>query len=934
MERSTKILLQVSQMLLKSGPMDLDMSLVLSQLRELSGAKFGIYNAYSDDGMTFQNKAISGFPQLVQKAYAILGFSLDGRNWEISPERVKEISVGMPVRFKDLYALAQSALSRNTCKLIEGAIGTKSIYVIEINAHGKTIGDFILFFNRDSELQNPAEATTIANMTGVALHRQKSEEQILQKEKNFRAFFDTIDNYLFILDMNGNVLEYNKTARDKLLYEPSEVIGKSVLNLHPASRRDEAATIVKEMLEGKAEFCPVPLITSTNKLIPVETYVKHGVWNGKPAIFGVSKDISALKESEEKFAAAFNLNPAIAGLSLLETGEFVEVNRAFTEKLGYSKEEVIGQKSTDVLKLDPKFRNRNVTKLSSEGRIFNEEGIIFSRNGDPIDVLFSAEVLELNNRYFNYTTGIDITHRKRLEESLRENQLSLQSQTNRLMALIAHLPGGILLETHNRKVRVVNQRFCEMFGIPAPPETLLGADCRQCAQAAGRLFTAGEDFTSRIEEILSEGKPVLNEELPLNDGRVFERDFLPVKLDEGINEILWYYRDISPRKKFEQELEKARLRAEESDRLKSAFLANMSHEIRSPLNGILGFSDLLRGTILSKEKTQEFAEIIFNRGNHLMRLINDIIDVSKLDSGQMKINPVALDLDALLREISHSFSQEMKLEGKGNIRLELVSPFQPFWIETDEMRLRQVLENLLSNAVKFTETGTIEFGYHIRDSYLQFYVKDTGAGIPEDMQESIFDRFIQAAAHNEKQYGGTGLGLAIARACTRLLGGDIKVESTPGEGSVFYFTIEYHKAGMNKPGISEELPDTSLLNHDTILIAEDDDVSYRYFKEVLGEYDLTLLRSTSVKDTVNIALGTEPVKLVLLDIQLTDGEGWEAVRIINKHKPNLPIIAQTAYAFENDRQKSLKAGCNDYIAKPIRKDELLKLIFKYLGKNK
>ena len=377
-------------------------------------------------------------------------------------------------------------------------------------------------------------------------------------------------------------------------------------------------------------------------------------------------------------------------------------------------------------------------------------------------------------------------------------------------------------------------------------------------------------------------------------------------------------------------LEIAKEKAEESDRLKSAFLANMSHEIRTPMNAIVGFSSFLKEPGKTREDIIHYADIIMNSGNHLLNLINDIIDISKFDSGQAYVNYHKTNINALLQELYHFFHSQLIAYKKYNIQLFNHCPQNELWIETDETRLRQILINLIGNAVKFTQKGYIEFGYHLQKNELLFYVKDTGIGIPEDKQTLIFERFRQAATSTEKLYGGTGLGLSISKACAEILGGKIWVQSTPDKGSTFYFTIEFQQSETIPAKETKESKSEIRFNNEHILIAEDDDINYEYIKEIFRHYQVRISRTISGKDTLEKALTSSDIDLILMDIQLPELDGWEITKILRKHNINIPIIAQTAYAFESDKQKSLLAGCNAFIAKPIKSSELIEVVYKQL----
>jgi PAS domain S-box-containing protein len=285
------------------------------------------------------------------------------------------------------------------------------------------------------------------NDTARDITERKQQEALLrQRETNLRMLFNTINDFLFVLDKDGNIIAVNQAVVDRLGYTEAELVNQSILMVHPESRREEAESIIRAMLAGKRSYCPVPVQSKTGELFPVETYVTRGSWNGEPALYGVVKDISILKMSEEKFAAAFHGNPAIAGLSLVETGEYIEVNRAFCQTLGFAPEEVIGKKSTDVVRLDIAYRERVIGKLMRQGFVNNEEAVIYTKDGTPISVLLSAQILALNNQRYNFTTAIDITERKRAEDALRASEEKYRSLVDSSDAAISMVDGdGVYL---------------------------------------------------------------------------------------------------------------------------------------------------------------------------------------------------------------------------------------------------------------------------------------------------------------------------------------------------------------------------------------------------------------------------------------------------------------------------------------------------------
>lgn len=387
--------------------------------------------------------------------------------------------------------------------------------------------------------------------------------------------------------------------------------------------------------------------------------------------------------------------------------------------------------------------------------------------------------------------------------------------------------------------------------------------------------------------------------------------------------------EIQERRKVEIELKKSKEAAEEANRVKTAFLANMSHEIRTPMNAIQGFSEVILKGNLSEKSTFDFIEIINNSSKQLLNVINDIIDISMIEAGQLKIIYDTVKLNRLLENIYCLHSNSAKSKGlRFNVSYGLPNTVDS--INTDEHRLAQIINNLISNAIKFTNEGYVEFGYKLKDAHLEFYVKDSGIGIPIEFHDLIFERFRQVDDKLSRDYGGTGLGLSICKSIIEMMGGEIWIESEPNKGSTFFFTLSYEQ---KYPAIENEILESNYidLKDKTILIAEDDYYNYLLLQKLLESTNANLLRANNGREAIDI-FSQNNVDFVLMDIKMPVMNGYEAVKIIRENNTRIPIVAQTAYAMTEERQLAIEAGCDYYITKPIKSGELYDIFKEILSK--
>lgn len=401
----------------------------------------------------------------------------------------------------------------------------------------------------------------------------------------------------------------------------------------------------------------------------------------------------------------------------------------------------------------------------------------------------------------------------------------------------------------------------------------------------------------------------------------------PIEIDGKIAGVSCYAKDVTANKKAELDLIAAKEKAEESDRLKSAFLANMSHEIRTPMNGILGFAGLLKKPELEGNKRVKYIDIIQKSGQRMLNIINDLINISKIEAEQEEVVLSETVLNDQLRFVHTFFSAEAELKGL-SISLDCPLPDKETRIVCDKEKVYAVLTNLIKNAIKFTDKGTIKIGYALKNDFLEFYVEDTGIGIPRKQQESVFNRFIQVDTRLSSGFEGSGLGLAISKAYIKMLGGDIWMVSKENVGSTFFFTlpvIRPQAISTKETETPNALVEDRNTKHIKILLAEDDKNSQLLIQSFLSEDNYTILIAENGEEAVDLCRENTDISIVLMDIKMPVMSGLTAAKIIREFNPNLPIIAQTAFALESDKEK-YDSVFDGYLTKPLDESELRMLI--------
>lgn len=506
-----------------------------------------------------------------------------------------------------------------------------------------------------------------------------------------------------------------------------------------------------------------------------------------------------------------------------------------------------------------------------------------------------------------------------LQEKIRELEAS---QTN-LQTILDSTSDGIVIHDKEGRILSLNKQARKIFNINESEEYKYTVfDVSSSTQNKNELYPIWD-------EVL-QGKPKVIEWIVCQI-RTKNEVFVQV----SINRTNWYgelalvavLRDFTERKKYENELLIAKKKAEDSDRLKSAFLANLSHEIRTPMNAILGFSELLKTANLPSFKRDNFIDIINKSGNHLLSIISDIVEISKIETNQVALHLKPVKVNSLIDELYEVFKVMLSDKSEVDLRVKKQIKTSDIEIVTDQVKLRQILINLISNSFKYTNQGDIEFGYEISET-INFFVRDTGVGIDKKYHQVIFERFRQIESDLTIQKGGSGLGLAICKAYVEMLGGSIMLESELGKGSMFMFSIPLVIPTNDKVDSSSAQKDEMLnvAEPSVILVVEDDEVNYLYLSELFSQSQFRLKRACNGKEAIAVLSANNDIQLVLMDIKMPVMNGYDALKVIRQMNPDLPVIAQTAYALPDDDTRIKEAGFNGYITKPIVRDRLFGLI--------
>ena len=662
--------------------------------------------------------------------------------------------------------------------------------------------------------------------------RKNTEEALLESEEKYRTFFENVQDVYYETTLDGIILEVSPSIGilSKGGYQREDLIGKSMYDFYslPGGRQAISA-LIQEC--GSVTDYEIILKNRDGSTVPcsISAKIQFDANDCPLKIIGSMHDITERKlaeeiliENEAKYRTLVTQSPD--GIFIVDlSGTFLSVNKTMCENLKYSEEEFLSMKIWDIVPLEylsiHKKRLADIIKGERKNEVAGYE--VNGKDG----IVHSIEVLSAPYYKDKVVIGFqgiarDITERKKLELekqlefqtqealnkilSLSVGNINLEESLERILMTIISLPflivekkGGILLTDEGQNILTLKTSYNLSKEIQTKCAQVPFGHCL-CGRAAATRQIQFVDCVDEGHEISYEGikqhghynVPILTSDNVLgvivvylaenHKQEKYEQDFLLA--------VAVILSGLIQRKRAEKGLIAAKEKAEESDRLKSSFLANMSHEVRTPLNGIIGFSELLADPDFEEETKLEFVQHIIANGNNLLTIISDIMDISKMESGEITIRKALVNVRKFITTIQKQFACQAEAK---NIDFELIIPKndEDAVILADSERLQQIFNNLVGNAIKFTLKGSIKISYQLRDKFVEFQIKDTGIGIPAEYHDAIFNRFRQVEDANTRTYGGNGLGLAISKNLVELMGGKIWLESKPGKGSVFRFTL-------------------------------------------------------------------------------------------------------------------------------------------------
>lgn len=751
---------------------------------------------------------------------------------------------------------------------------------------------------------------------------KKAQLELKKQQDLLQTIIDSTPDLIFYKDINSNYLGCNKAFEKYSNRSKEEQIGKSDYDFFDKETalffRQKDQEIFKNKKSIKNEEW---VIYPDGEKVLLET-IKTPIYDENKHIIGlvgVSRNITErkiteinLKESEEKFKQIFENNP-LGVIHFDKKGILTACNEILIEIMGSTRNKLIG---LNLLKLKNEIVVKNIKNTLNNKKSYYE-GEYYSLTGNK-DLIIEAHFSPITNNENQNNGGIiiieDITEKIKTEKTIFLQGKALDAAAN---AIVITDISGCIEWANPAFEKLTGYNLNEAIG--KNPRDLLKSNHHDIG------------FFTNLWNTILRGKPwhgeILNRK---KDGSLYyeEQIITPITNQENkITHFIAIKQDISERKKTEQDLLKAKEKAEASDKLKTAFMNNISHEIRTPLNGILGFTQMLCEPNLSSDEKSHYLDIIQASSDRLVNTVTDYIDIALISSANQDVRKNMFPVIDIINKLK--FTNENKCKTKNLfLATSLPNDYENLILETDENLLFKVLNHILDNAIKFTHKGAINIGYKITNQQIEFFIKDTGIGINMSNISNLFNIFTQEDNSMTRGYEGSGLGLAIAKGFANLINANIRVESELGKGSTFWVSIPIEK--INSKTISEkDFLNKEIIDKPLILIAEDDDDNYFLLETLFEKSEINFVRAYNGFEAINFVKQLTEISIILMDLKMPDLDGFEASKQIKEINKNIPIIAVTAFALSGDENKALDAGCDDYIEKPIRRSVFVEKLRKF-----
>ncbi len=754
-------------------------------------------------------------------------------------------------------------------------------------------------------------------------------------ELRYRELFARSPSPL-VLHRDGRVLDANVAALSLFgAWEPGDLIGRRLLDFYDDT--DGSRALAERRLDRLGavplgEAVPPQQFTlriGTGRRLTVQVTSVKVEAEGGAALLSIYRDETERQRAEDARARSEALlshvvatSPNVIALTDLATDRFVMVNDAFVALTGFMRDEAVGRSAMELrLWASDDERRRFAAELAAQGGVRDRTIGLRRRDGTTALLLVSAARFVMEGRDYLVLNGRDITaaERARLERE----------------AILANASIGIAM-TRDRVFQLANPAFEQMFGWP--PGELVG----QPGEVTSVDRSAYEELGRLYGPPLARGEAVEFERtMRRRDGSTFLCRLLARPIDPthpAHGGTIWIAEDVTDRRAVEQALARARDEAEAANRAKSAFLANTSHEIRTPLNGLVGLARLARQPSVDEARREQYLAQIDESAQALAGVISDILDLSKIEAGKLRLEQTDFDLHALLESIEHGYAAladaralALTLHARGTV---------PRRVRGDPVRVRQIVSNFLSNALKFTAAGFVRLNVTaLQPPLIRFEVEDSGPGIAPDVQARLFEPFVQGDVSTTRRYGGTGLGLSICRELAQLMGGHVGMSSEPGRGSRFWAELPLPASAQDAPSSAFLPADESLrpLVGAEVLVVEDNPVNMMITTTILRQWGVVASEAVNGAEAVAAvnarADAGRPFELVLMDVQMPVQGGHDAARVLRRRfdAPTLPIIALTAAALTSERDEALAAGMNDFLTKPLDAQRLREALLRWLA---